>query len=628
MLLFVLLLGYIQSILAPSAELLRQLGQVDSSNVASYPTQKFFSSKVLAPHVSFPHRDPECDDGQYYFISPRGWKVRKAGPMILDDKGHVIWSNHFPNAFGGKAYDLRLQKYRGEDYLTFWLGDDRVRGHGAGHFYMLNSSYEIAYKVSGANGKFADLHEFQITPEGTAVLIVFEPFLRSTKPNSSADSEEAILDCLIQEVDIETGVLVFEWRASEHVDTGLSYAEAEGTDSGSKESPYDFIHLNSVEKDEHGNYLISARNMHALLYIDGKNKDVIWTLGGKGNSFKAKSAGHALNMAWQHSARFASPEMFAETYKPALAESGVTTRLITVFDNAALDSNYEYGPDFSRALLLEIKYPSSLHKQARQAFKPDEVNAGGASWVEVSAPLSEMDAAKVKEIDGSDPAYTVRVIHEYIHPKHIISWTQGSVQLLPQEHGHDARVLVGYGMNAVATEFSSNGTMVCDMHFGADSSWETGDVQSYRAYKFPWVGRPASPPSIAVRRGHAYFSWNGATEVTEWLLQESDLNGDQIWKDVVKVLKTGFETAIPLVGDSYAVSKEFLRVMAIDKDGQLLHHGVSQHVDRHFSVSGLGLTVNFLYVLAALVCVGSATVLATLFKLLRGRPFKPFRKAG
>lgn len=90
--------------------------------------------------IDFHERSDACTDGGYYFITPRGWKVSDPGPMILDGNGTLIWTDHFSNKFGGQAYDLRVQKYKGEDYLTFWLGDDRVRGHGAGHYYMVRYS--------------------------------------------------------------------------------------------------------------------------------------------------------------------------------------------------------------------------------------------------------------------------------------------------------------------------------------------------------------------------------------------------------------------------------------------------------------------------------------------------------
>lgn len=111
--------------------------EVDEGTHGYYPVRKFTTTKLTAPHVNFLQWSPDCDDGRHYFIAPRGWSVSKPGPMILDGNGTMIWSEHFANEFGGQAYDLRVQKYHGEDYLTFWLGDDRVRGHGAGHYYMV-----------------------------------------------------------------------------------------------------------------------------------------------------------------------------------------------------------------------------------------------------------------------------------------------------------------------------------------------------------------------------------------------------------------------------------------------------------------------------------------------------------
>ena len=110
---------------------------IDNGNSGSYPVQKFVSSKLRAPQVNFLQWHPECDDGLSYFITPRGWKVSDPGPMILDGAGTLIWSKHFANQFGGQAYDLKVQRYLGEEYLTFWLGDDTIRGHGAGHYYMV-----------------------------------------------------------------------------------------------------------------------------------------------------------------------------------------------------------------------------------------------------------------------------------------------------------------------------------------------------------------------------------------------------------------------------------------------------------------------------------------------------------
>src|SRR5207244_3293744 len=79
--------------------------------------------------------------------------------------------------------------------------------------------------------------------------------------------------------------------------------------------------------------------------------------------------------------------------------------------------------------------------------------------------------------------------------------------------------------------------LVFDMRFnrGADS---------YRAYRFPWVGRPTDRPALAVDRAKSevsvYASWNGATQVRRWaLLAGSD---SAHLRRIVVAPRNGFET--------------------------------------------------------------------------------------
>lgn len=113
---------------------------LDAGSHGYYPVQKFVTTEHTAPQTNFLQWSPRCDDGMNYFITPKGWSVPKPGPVILDQDGSMIWSEHFANDFGGQAYDLKVQTYQGDDYLTFWLGDDTVRGHGAGQYYMVSVS--------------------------------------------------------------------------------------------------------------------------------------------------------------------------------------------------------------------------------------------------------------------------------------------------------------------------------------------------------------------------------------------------------------------------------------------------------------------------------------------------------
>jgi hypothetical protein len=113
--------------------------KVDNGTFGYYPVRNYATAQGLhSPQTNFLKWDERCDDGLYTFLTPRGWGIPDPGPMILDGYGELVWTKHFDNDFGGQAYDFMVQTYQGKEYLTFWLGDDRVRGHGSGFYYMVS----------------------------------------------------------------------------------------------------------------------------------------------------------------------------------------------------------------------------------------------------------------------------------------------------------------------------------------------------------------------------------------------------------------------------------------------------------------------------------------------------------
>nr|POE53588.1 hypothetical protein CFP56_28810 [Quercus suber] len=544
--------------------------EIDNGSVGYYPIRTYTSAPgITSPDTNFLQWSEQCEDGRLYMLTPRGDSLTNPGPMILDAHGELIWAGHFDNEFGGQAYNLMMQTYHGEDYLTFWLGDDR-----------LNSSYDVIHKLDAAHGQSADLHEFVITPEGTALLTAYQVIPRDltafwTFDLSSPDDQDPhyIWDCLFQEVEIDSGELLFEWRASDHVPLNHSYHSI-GT-AGTQDDPFDWFHINSVEKDTLGNYLISARYTHSIIYINGSTSEIIWTLGGLANDFADLNGGSAISFAWQHDVRIHPLDMFPRIYNPPESQPGIARLLLTMFDNAAADQDYEYGSAFSRGLLLEATYPTSPFQAPRRQIP--------VSPSLVDSISNTADARKIVETNGTNPDYNVRVIKIWKNPQGVRASSQGAVQVLAPTTSHDAKVLVGYGLNAVFTEFDSNGTVLCDAHFGAKTSWERGDVQSYRAYKFPWTGAPRTPPNLVLSADNtqALISWNGATEVSEWVLQSSERNSglERAWQNITRRSACGFETSLPIPRRSVAHARQ-LRVIALDASGQHLPYGTSLPVRR------------------------------------------------
>jgi hypothetical protein len=112
--------------------------------------------------------------------------------------------------------------------------------------------------------------------------------------------EGKIWDGIVQEVDIQTGRVLFEWHSYPQVAIGESYAPPPKAKAGAKAPPFDYFHINSIEVEPNGNFLLSARNTHAVYEIDRKTKKVLWRLGGKKSNFKL---GAGVRFAWQHDAR-------------------------------------------------------------------------------------------------------------------------------------------------------------------------------------------------------------------------------------------------------------------------------------------------------------------------------------
>lgn len=103
-----------------------------------YSEQSYHSSNITSPRVSTPKWHPaicdaENDANGLVLRDLHGSSVRQNGVTIVDLKGDLIWSN---DSFG-HASNLKVQTWRGNEYLTFWAGS-RDGGSGQGKYYMVS----------------------------------------------------------------------------------------------------------------------------------------------------------------------------------------------------------------------------------------------------------------------------------------------------------------------------------------------------------------------------------------------------------------------------------------------------------------------------------------------------------
>jgi hypothetical protein len=261
----------------------------------------------------------------YIFIAPRGYlatSVGTSGLMIVDRDGRLVW---FGSPIGGTPLNFATQQYRGQPVLTWSAGYVNAAGITYGTSYIADSSYRVIATVKAGDGAETDLHEFNLTPQGTALVTAH----RQVSADLSAlggPAKGSVLSSIAQEIDVATGKVLFEWNSLDHVGLGESHQSLVG---GTANAPYDYFHINSISLAPDGDLLISSRNTWTIYKVARPSGAITWRLGGKKSDF---TSGPGAAFSWQHDVRMPEPD------------------LITVFDNA---SSPPEEPQ-SRALLLDV----------------------------------------------------------------------------------------------------------------------------------------------------------------------------------------------------------------------------------------------------------------------------------
>jgi Arylsulfotransferase (ASST) len=275
------------------------------------------------------------------------------GPMIFDEQGNLIWFKPLP--LGTQATNLQVQQLGGKPVLTYWQGRIPPQGFGEGEEMILGSQYQQVATVHAGNGQKADLHDFHIMPNGTALLTVFDP-IDCNISSLGGPTGGAVTDAIFQEVDMTTGLVRREWHSVDHVPLSDSYSYPVTT---SKKWPYDFFHINSIDQQTNGRTLISARNTWTLYELNTVTGQVLAKLGGKHSSLKLQ---HGANTAYQHDA--------------TVQANGS----ITVFDNGAVPTVHPQ----SRALILQANTSNhTLSVAGELEHKTNKLIAGSQGNVQV-----------------------------------------------------------------------------------------------------------------------------------------------------------------------------------------------------------------------------------------------------
>jgi len=259
---------------------------------------------VKPPEVTVLQSSPGQADG-LIFISPKGAGIGggpqpgPVGPEIVDSTGRVVWFSEVTN--GQVAADFRVQFYHGKPVLTWAQQSNFGKLAGVGSVnYIADATYHIIATVQAGNGLNGDAHEFLLTPQGTALVTIYD--VVTADLSSVGGSKNApVWEGSIQEIDVATGKVIFEWHSLGKVGLEESYWPL--PDQPTK--AWDYIHINGIALDDDGNLLLSARHTSTIYKLDRHTGAVIWRLGGKKSDFRF-GAGAAFS--FQHDPVVAGPD--------------------------------------------------------------------------------------------------------------------------------------------------------------------------------------------------------------------------------------------------------------------------------------------------------------------------------
>jgi hypothetical protein len=450
----------------------------------------------------------------YIFIAP--YRNVDPGPYIYDNYGNLVWSGA---GWSGPrvAHTPRVCQFHGEDHLCFFTGEQH-QGFSRGHGVIMDKHYRTVQTIEAYGaGATSDMHEFKMTPfsDGTSVLMtVYQPRQYDLTTNPKFNNRGGIgwiVEGVFQEIEIDTGRLLFEWRSLDHIDPGDAWTMPHTTDTSgdglNERTPWDYFHLNSIDKNVHGDYLISARHMSAIYKLSGKDGSIMWTMGGVKSDFELTN----FFFAYQHHARW-------------LSETEEKT-IISFFDNAS--NAFNFTDEFSHGYIVEIDHVTKKAKKTRQWGAPD-LERGG-----------------------------------------IRAGSQGAMQILPSGNVHSC-----WGEWAWYSEHTWDGTAVMwsriarigsgVMNYRSNKyNWTAEPLTKPAIWTYSKFGEDTPDRKMVF-----YTSWNGATEVTSWNFYTSD-SASGPWAFVANEKKRGFETVHRR--KSYS---EWAYAQALDKDGKALGDSV------------------------------------------------------
>jgi hypothetical protein len=417
--------------------------------------QRYATASSLTPstvHITTPAKAGAAPGD--LFLAPYQGKGTP-GPMIAEQDGSLVWFKPLPS--GESATNMQVQQYQGKPVLTWWQGRILEVGFGQGEDEIYNTSYQHVATVKAGNGYHADLHEIRLTPEGTAWTDDFDP-IEMNLSSYKGLSDGVLTDSVIQEIDVQTGLVMWEWHALGHIPISESNNPAPKF-----HYPWDYVHINSISPGTGGDVLLSSRNTWSLYDVDIASGSIRWRLGGSHSSFKQ---GSGTRFYWQHDAE----------WQPG--------GLISLFDNGSTPPKEKQSrglllkPDTSSHTVTLVKAFTNPSKTLLASSQGNTLSLPGGAWLMGYGGLpnfTEYDSSGHVLLDGT-LGKNVQDFRTYLAPWSATAPGRPSVVAKPAGSGAIGVAVSWNGATQVASWrvlAGASATALAPVASGAKAGFET-----------------------------------------------------------------------------------------------------------------------------------------------------------
>ncbi|KAJ4150379.1 hypothetical protein LMH87_011131 [Akanthomyces muscarius] len=486
-------------------------GTTDSLSPHPSPHFKTFCGPT-PPQLETWHSKQPCDDGLLFVASgvaasaaTANKKADVEGPAIFRTNGDLVWTQ----SGWGRTSDLKVQMVGDRSYITFWHYESSRDDRG-GSYVVLNQSYGVIRELRPVGEAPSRPVELKLTDNGTAIMMMHR-ITQVDKPFRGLQSGW-INDAIIQEVDMASNELIFEWRASQHFDVETSQADIKNQ-GRTAETAFDFFHATGIDIDHNGNYVISSQNMCNAAALHRTDGHMLWVLGGALNSFEDIATGQTVAM---------------------ISSQGI-----------------QWHGD-STLLLLDGGYVPHVEGQAGRRSNARMIHLNTTTNTAVLLRTYSTPAA-VASRHSKGGLQRLRSGHVFV------GWGDGDPSAVAYtEYSRSGRPLC-------TARFRKPSAPLFAGYTKTSSGGSRGRVIS----KYAWTGTPAAQPAMVVRPQESalYVSWNGDTQTTAWVLRSNNTErGDGSLGARRVVEKTGFETRILIPRDV----GEVMEIIGVDGDGKEL----------------------------------------------------------